>query len=522
MEERESVQLARPWRIGVDVGGTFTDLVLADANGHTRIAKVPSVPTDPSQGVLNALRQLASDLDIGLRTVLSQCTLFVHGSTVATNTILEGKEARVGLLTTKGFRDALELRRGLRDDQWDHRKPFAPVLVPRYLRHGVEGRIDNDGAEIAPLDLSDIDRAMDNFETEDVEAVAIALFNSFLCDEHEARAEAAVRERWPSAWITRSANISPMMGEYERTSTAVVNAALSPRIVEYLRALDTELQREGLAKPILLVQSNGGAASVAQVTPKPVNLLLSGPAAAVGALDLFRRAIDSTGVPESDHGNIISMEIGGTSCDVMLMANGQVATRDDVAIGGYHVSAPAIDIHTVGAGGGTIAGVDSAGMLYVGPQGAGARPGPACYGFGGLLPTVTDAQLVLGRLRPGPYASGSISLDMSAARRAIDTYVATPLGISIEDAAAGIISLLEQNLLHAVEFISIERGHSPRRFTLVAAGGAGPMHGATIARGLGCERVYIPRAAGALCAIGMLHADVRQDFSSFAMKSIDE
>lgn len=511
-----------PWRIGVDVGGTFTDLVMADATGATRVAKVPSVPADPSRGVLAAVERLAGDLGLTTSDVLRGCALFVHGSTVATNTILEGKGATVGLLTTAGFRDALEIRRGLREDQWDHREPYAPVLVPRFLRHGVRGRIDRDGTEHQPLVLDDLEAAIASFDDEGVEAVTIALFNSFVNDEHEVVVERALRERWSGRWISRSAAVSPTMGEYERTSTAVVNAALAPRIVDYLADLDDGLRELGLPRPILLVQSNGGAASVEQVTPKPVNLLLSGPAAAVGALDLYRRAIDASGVDPQDHGNLISMEIGGTSCDVLLMAGGRVATKDELLIGGYHVATPSIDIHTVGAGGGTIAGVDSAGMLFVGPRGAGADPGPAGYGSGGTEATVTDAQLVLGRLRPGPYAGGSITLDLDAAREAVRTRVAEPLGLPVEDAAAGIIAVLEQNLLHAVEYISIERGHSPRRFTLVAAGGAGPMHGAVVARGLGCERVYVPRDAGALCAVGMLHADLRQDFLRVLIAALDD
>jgi N-methylhydantoinase A/oxoprolinase/acetone carboxylase beta subunit/N-methylhydantoinase B/oxoprolinase/acetone carboxylase alpha subunit len=453
--------------------------------------------------------------------VLDQCALFVHGSTIATNTMLEGKGARVGLITTEGFRDALEIRRGLREDQFNHRKPYASVLVPRYLRRSVPGRIDADGAQHQPLDLSGLGDIVAVFETEGVEAVAVALMNSFLDDRHEQAVADALAKTWSGTWITTSAAVSPLMGEYERTSTAVVNAALSPRIVAYLRSLDSELADLGLPHPILLVQSNGGAASVSQLTERPVSLLLSGPAAAVGALNLYRQAVDRVGVAKGDEGNLISMEIGGTSCDVLLMSGGEVATRDDVMIAGYHVSTPAIDIHTVGAGGGTIAGVDGARMLYVGPEGAGADPGPACYGRGGIRPTVTDAQLVLGRLRPGKSAGGTLDLDVDAARQAIRTEVAEPLGLSIEDAAAGIIGVVEQHLLHAVEHISIERGHSPRRFTLVAAGGAGPMHGTAVAHGLGCRRMYVPRAAGALCAIGMLHADVRQDFVRFMMGSID-
>ena len=510
-----------PWRIGVDVGGTFTDLVLADARGATWVAKVLSVPADPSRGVVAAVRRLADDLGLTARRLLESCALFVHGSTIATNTMLEGKGAKVGLIATEGFRDALEIRRGLREDQFNHREPYAPVLVPRYLRKSVPGRIDAAGAEVAPLVLDGLDGIVADFEAEGVEAVAVALLNSFLNDAHERAVADALEKRWPGVWITTSAAVSPRMGEYERTSTAVVNAALLPRIVAYLRALDRELAGLGLPRPILLVQSNGGAASVAQLAERPVNLLLSGPASAVGALNLYRGAVDRGGDAPGDAGNLISMEIGGTSCDVLLMSGGAVDTRDDLMVAGYHVSTPAIDIHAVGAGGGTIAGVDDAGLLYVGPEGAGADPGPACYGRGGERPTVTDAQLVLGRLRPGESAGGALDLDLEAAREAIRQAVAEPLGLSIEDAATGIVELVEQHVLHAVEHMSIERGHSPRRFTLVAAGGAGPMHGAAVARGLGCARVHVPRDAGALCAVGMLHADIRQDFARFLTGSID-
>ena len=517
---------ASPWRIGVDVGGTFTDLVLADAQGATWVAKVPSVPADPSRGVHAALARVAVDLGMPLDEVLAGCALFVHGSTVATNTMLEGTGAVVGLIATEGFRDALEIRRGLREDQWNHRAPFAPVLVPRYLRATLGGRIDADGSEHAPLDLEGLGPVLEHFDSHDVEAVAIAFMNSFVNDAHERAAAEAVSEQWDGTWVTTSTAVSSLMGEYERTSTAVVNASLSPKIVSYLRKLNDELAAAGLRHSILLVQSNGGAASVDQVSERPVNLLLSGPAAAIGALNLYRDATDAALVTDENTsavaGNLISMEIGGTSCDVLLMSGGEVDTRDDIMIAGYHVSTPAIDIHTIGAGGGTIAGVDEAGLLYVGPQGAGADPGPACYGHGGTLPTVTDAQLVLGRLRPGKSAGGTLDLDIDAAREAIRTHVAGPLGMTVEEAAAGIVEVVEQHLLSATEHISIERGHSPRRFTMVAAGGAGPMHGASVAAGLGCERVYVPRDAGALCAIGMLHSDVRQDFTRFLMGSLDE
>ena len=509
-----------PWRIGVDVGGTFTDLVLADATGATWVAKVPSVRRDPSRGVLDAIERMGVDLGMPTERVLNDTTLFVHGSTIATNTMLEGTGATVGLICTQGFRDVLEIRRGLRDDQWNHRAPYAPVLVPRYLRTPISERIDHDGSVHSPLDISSLSTTLADFDAEGVESIAVALMNSYANDSHEQDVAAMIGDTWDGKWVTTSAEVSPLMGEYERTSTAVVNATLMPRVVGYLRLLESELQTRGLTSPLLLVQSNGGAASVKQLAGRPVNLLLSGPAAAVGALNLYSRAIDQFET-STDEGSVISMEIGGTSCDVLLMSSREVATRDDTSIAGYHVSAPAIDIHTIGAGGGTIAGVDDAGMLFVGPAGAGADPGPACYGRGGELPTVTDAHLVLGRLRPGKSAGGTLDLDFEAAHEALRVRVAEPLNMTVEEAAAGVIELTEQHVLSAVEHISIERGHSPRRFTMVAAGGAGPMHGAEVAAGLGCPTVYIPRDAGALCAIGMLHADIRQDFTKVLVGSLD-
>jgi N-methylhydantoinase A len=505
--------LAAPWRIGVDVGGTFTDMVLRDAAGALHIYKAPSVPADPSEGVLGVLRLAAQQLDMPLTALLHDCALFVHGSTVATNTILEKKGARVGMLTTEGFRDSLEIRRGIRENQWDHRAPFPEVLAPRYLRLPVRGRIAADGRELAPLLVEDVDAAATTFETEHVESVAVCLFNSFLDGAHERIAGARLAGSWKGQWISLSSEIMPTMGEYERGSTAVMNAYVAPKVTGYLRALDEQLRQLGLPRSVLLLQSNGGAVPVDQIAARPVMLLLSGPAAGVGAL----KGCAAPGEPA----NLISMEIGGTSCDVMVMARGHVPVADELMIDGYHLTTPSVEIHTVGAGGGTIAWVDDAGLLHVGPRGAGARPGPAAYGLGGEEPTITDAQLVLGRLRPGPLAGGAVTLDGTLARRAVESKVAKPLGLSVEEAAAGVTRLLEQNLLHAVERLSIERGHNPATFTLVAAGGAGPMHGAAVARALGCRRALLPRASGAFCALGMLQSDVRQDFMHVFLAALD-
>jgi len=497
-------ELSPPWRIGVDVGGTFTDMALIDAAGHLRVFKSPSIPADPSAGVMGVLRTAADVLGLPLGALLARCSLFVHGSTIATNTILEKKGATVGMLTTEGFRDALEIRRGLRADQWDHRAPFSPVLVPRYLRLPVRGRLDRDGCEEMPLSLADVDAALEIFRAEQVESIAVCLHNAYANPAHEQAVGAHLAAHWSGDWVSLSATINPVIGEYERGSTAVMNAYVAPKVVGYLQRLEAALKAEGLPVALLLVQSNGGAISVREAAARPVNLTLSGPAAGVGALSLYSQL---TGLDD-----LVAMEIGGTSCDVTLMAAGDVPVSDALEIDGYHLATPAIDIHTVGAGGGTLAHVDAGGMLHVGPQGAGADPGPAAYGRGNGRPTATDAHLVLGRLRPGPMGDGTVSLDRELAASAIRRHVADPLGIPVEKAAIGMLRLLEQNLLHAVERLSVERGYDPRRFTLVAVGGAGPMHGTSVARAMGCRRVFVPVEAGAFCALGMLWSDVRRDF----------
>lgn len=492
-----------PWRIGVDIGGTFTDMALIDASGSLRVFKSPSTPADPAKGVVNVLDVAAATLGVAVGDLLQQCRLFVHGSTIATNTILERKGVSVGMLVTEGFRDFLEIRRGLRADQWDHRAPFPPVLVPRYLRRPVRGRLDRDGGEESPVNTDDVRDAVRFFEAEGVESIAVCLMNAYVDPVHERQVAEVVSAEWSGRWLSLSSEINPVVGEYERGSTTVMNAYIAPKVVGYLERLEQQLQAAGLQQSILLVQSNGGVVSAQEAAARPVNLALSGPAAGVGALNLYRTL---TGIDD-----LVAMEIGGTSCDVTLMAGGDVPVSDALEIDGYHLATPAVDIHTVGAGGGTLAGVDGGGMLRVGPEGAGADPGPAAYGLGNDRPTATDAHLVLGRLRPGPMAGGAVTLDPARAAKAVEDHVARPLGLSVEQAAIGILRLLEQNLLHAVERLSVERGYDPKRFTLVAAGGAGPMHGVAVARALGCERVFVPVQAGAFCALGMLWSDVRLD-----------
>ena len=504
---------AAGWRIGVDVGGTFTDLVLLEPDGAVSVSKVPSVPSDPGAGVLAALDAAAAARGVAVGELLAGCAVLVHGSTVATNTVLEHKGARVGLLTTKGFRDSLEIRRGIRPDPWRHREPYPEVLVPRHLRLPVEERIDRDGREAVPLREPDVAEAAAHFRKAGVQSVAIALFNSFLNPDHERQAREVLGRAWDLPWVSLSSAISPTMGEYERTSTAVVNAYIAPRTVGYLQRLAEELSARGLRQDMLMMQNNAGTATVRQLADRPSTLLLSGPAAAVGALEFYRAAAGTD--------DLISMEIGGTSCDIAMMAGGRVGLTDALSIDGYDLTLPSVDVHTIGAGGGTIAGVDAGGLLYAGPAGAGAVPGPACYGRGGTQPTATDAQVVLGRLAPGTFAGGNITIDGDRARHAVEEHIAAPLGLSVEDAAAGVIRLLEQKLLQGVQRISSERGHDPRRFTLVACGGAGPIHGAPVARRLGCARVFVPKLAGAFCALGLLNSDLRQDYVRVLFADLD-
>ncbi len=495
---------AERWRIGVDIGGTFTDLVLAAASGEIEVFKVPTVPEDPSRGALDAVAQAAAARGRTVRGLLERCSLFVHGSTVATNTVLEAKGARVGLLTTTGFRDAIEIRRGLRDNPWEHRTPYPPVLVPRYLRLPVRGRFDRHGKEVEALAEADVDAALEVFQAEGVEATAICLFNSFLNPTHERRIAGRIGQRDPGAIVSVSSAIAPVIGEYERAATAVLDAYVAPRTLSYLNALNRCLAELGLSTPLILMQSNGGAVSVTELAGRSVTLLLSGPAAGVGALRHYCGAIGSD--------DLVSIEIGGTSCDVMLMSAGRVASAEFLDIGGYTCVTPAVDMHTIGAGGGTLARLDDAGLLQVGPEGAGAWPGPACYGLGGGEPTVTDAQVVLGRLKPGPYAGGAVTIDGNRAAAAIERVIARPLGVSLEAAAFGIIQLMEQKILQAVQRVSTERGHSPDRLTLVAAGGAGPLHATSVGRALYCARVYVPRLSGVFCALGMLNVNLQHDY----------
>ena len=439
----------------------------------------------------------------------------MHGSTVATNTILEKKGARVGLLTTEGFRDSLEIRRGIRENQWDHRAPFPEVLAPRYLRLPVRGRIAADGTELAPLVAEDVDAAARVFGDEGVESVAVCLFNSFLDGAHERAAGAQLARSWSGKWVSLSSEVMPTMGEYERSSTAVVNAYIAPKVTSYLSALDQQLRQLGLPRSLLLLQSNGGAVSVEPGRQPP------GDAGPVGSGGRRRRAQGLRGAgrggqPDLDGDRRHQLRRHG---DGQGRGAGRRRARRSTAI----TSPRRRSRSTPSAPAAAPSPGSTPPACCMSARKAPARdPGPRPTGWAASSrPSPTPSSCSAG-CGPGPLAGGAVTLDGRLARQAIENKLAQPLGLSVEEAAAGVIRLLEQNLLHAVERLSIERGHNPATFTLVAAGGAGPMHGADVARALGCKRALLPRAAGAFCALGMLQSDVRQDYLQVFLADLDK
>lgn len=493
-------------RIGVDIGGTFTDLALIDAEGNFQQCKSPSTPGDPSVGVFRVLERAARDHGLELKEMLHDVQMLVIGTTVATNIMVEKHGARVGLLCTEGFRDTLAIRRGIRDNVWDLRRPHPQVLVPRNLRIGIAERTSAAGQVTRAVDEQQLAKAIEYFRSQQIEAVAIAFFNSYLNSENEKRAAAIVRRLMPEAFVSVSSEILPVMGEYERTSTAVINAFVGPKTARYLMQLSESLASSGLIHPPWIMQSNGGLVSARTLVSQPVGAVLSGPAGGGAAAGYWGTLAKGKGV--------VFFDMGGTSADISFAVDGAVSLTDRTAIGGYHIALPTVDIKTIGTGGGTIAHVDRGGMLQVGPRSAGSEPGPVAYGNGGVEPTVTDANLVLGRLNPERFLGGEMTLDKAGSERAMRERIAEPLSIHVSAAAHSIIRLANQNMSNAVQEVAAEAGIDLRELTLVAAGGAAGLHVCEIARLLGMRQVYVPREASVACAFGMLRSDVRQDIVS--------
>jgi N-methylhydantoinase A len=498
------------WRVGVDVGGTFTDLAAVDdASGAARLEKVPTTPADQSIGVAAGLASLLARHGVAHAAV----SFLGHGTTVCINAVLERKGARTGLVTTQGMRDLLELRRQIRDDLYDLQADKPEPLVPRDRRREVPERTLADGGVATSLDADRVRAAIGALVTDGVEALAVCFLHSYVNPSHERAVIELAQREFPDLYLSASSDVLPEFREFERLSTTVMNAYVGPVMARYLRRFEERVAALGLGARPLILQSNGGVATVEQVRERPVYTMASGPTAGVtGATYLASRA---------GHPRIITFDMGGTSTDVSVVEQGTPVTAAEKSYHGYPVKAAMLDVDSIGAGGGSLAWIDAGGFLRVGPRSAGAEPGPAAYARGGESPTVTDANLVLGRLDPDYFLGGSMPLDRDRATRAIERDVARPLGLSVTDAALGIVKVVDANMAAAIRLATVERGRDPRHFTLVAFGGAGPMHAAAVARLLGIPRVFVPPSPGVLCALGLLVADVRTELSRTALRRTD-
>jgi N-methylhydantoinase A len=490
------------YRIGIDVGGTFTDLVAVDDAGRVVLAKSASTPADPSVGVMDGLGLLAEALGLGLRGLLRATQRIVHGTTVATNALLERRGARVGLLTTEGHRDVIEMREGLKDERYNLRMPAPEPLVPRARRLGVTERIRADGRVATPLDRRSLATAIQALRRAKVDAVAVCYLHAYRDARHERETAKALAKALPDAYVALSSEVLPQIKEYERVSTTVVNAYVGPALARYLSRLEARLAEAGYAGAVLIMQSHGGVAPVADAVRLAAAAVLSGPAGGVAGSRYAARLLGE--------GNLIPFDMGGTSTDISLIEHGAAHLSADKTVAGQRVALPSIDIVSLGAGGGSIAWVDAGGILHVGPQSAGADPGPACYGRGGTAPTVTDANLVLGYLDPGNFLGGRTRLDAGAAEQVMAA-LGRRLGIEPVAVAEGVHRVVNTRMAEGLRLVSVRRGVDPRRFTLLAFGGAAGLHVTDVARRLEIGRVVVPRVAAVLSAWGMLATDLRYE-----------
>jgi N-methylhydantoinase A len=488
--------------IALDVGGTFTDVTLLDlATGQLWITKTPTTPSDPSEGFLAGVDK-AIDLADSHHGTLRQV---LHGTTTATNAILEARGAPTALLTTAGFRYVLEIGRHdipRRANMFAWTKPVRPV--PPELIFEIPGRISVEGHEIEALDVAAVGEAARRLRDAGIASVAVCFLHSYADAGHERRARDVVLAEHPGCTVSLSSEVLPVFREFERSMVTVLNAYVQPLVGRYVARLAGRLRARGITAPLSIMKSNGGVVGAEVVHAQAIHTALSGPAAGVIGARLVGEAAGFT--------DMISVDVGGTSADVCLIQRGEAAVTIEGRVGAWPVSLPMIDIHTIGAGGGSIARVTDDGTLTVGPESASAVPGPACYGAGGEEPTVTDAHLVLGRI-PSYLLGGEIRLDIDRARRAIEARVARPLGLSLEAAAGGVLDIVNNNMVGALRLVSVERGHDPREFALVAFGGAGPLHGGDLAALLGTRTVVVPRHPGVLSTFGLLGTDVRNDYA---------
>ena len=517
-------------RIGIDTGGTFTDLVAFDPGGD-RLAfhKVATTPDDPARGIVRGASEIVAQ--VGARP--DQVELLIHGTTVATNAVLQRAGARVALITTAGFRDVLQIQRQDRPRLYDLRGRRARPLVPRALRFELRERVRFDGSVQTPVDRGQLDTIVERLRRERVEAVAVGLLHSCVNAAHEREVGRVLAERLPGVAVCLSHELVGEQGEYERFSTCAMNAFVEPAIGRYLERLEQGLGEHGIGAPLFVMKSSGGVMSARAAGARAVETVMSGPAggivagAAIARMDedaeegIVRAEGGGGSAGSRTCGNLITADMGGTSFDVGVVQDGAVAFARDTEMGGLAISVPMLDVHSVGAGGGSIGWIDAGGALRVGPRSAGARPGPACYGTGGSEPTVTDANLVLGRLGAESLLGGGMAVDPDAARRAIHDRLAAPLGMSVEETAEGMIRVVNAAMTAAIRTLTVERGHDPREFALCPFGGAGPLHGAELAAELGIERTVVPLAPGVNSATGLLMTNLREDRVATFVRRLD-
>ena len=492
------------YKIGIDVGGTFTDFLLAHEDGRTQIYKVLSTPDDPSTGLMNGLQEMAKDRNISLEAFIRDVETIVHGTTVTTNAVLTYRGAKTGLLTTKGVRDALEMRRGIREEQYNNRYPNVEPLVPRYLRHSVEERLDYKGDVLTPIREQDVRDALQLFTEERVEAIAICFMNSFSNRAHEEVAAKIIRDKMPNVYLTVSSILLPSIRFYDRISTTVLNSYVGPILRSYLTSLLRRLKEIGFRGVLLIMQSNGGVVSPEIAIDHAAVTLLSGPAGGPVA------GIAYTAI--QGYSDCITIDMGGTSFDAALIKNRTPLVTTEGEINRLRLALPMLNIVTIGAGGGSIGWIDEGGLLRMGPQSAGAKPGPACYDLGGELPTCTDADLLLGYLDKNYFAGGKMPLNDEKAIGAIKTRIADKLKMDVIEAAAGMYHVINVNMAAGVREVSVKRGQDPRDFPLVVAGGAGPNHACMIALELEIPVMIVPKESSIFCAAGMLMSDLQHNF----------
>ncbi len=497
-------------KLAVDIGGTFTDLIFIDEGSRElNVVKVPSRPKNPEKAVEDGLEKVTELYGVQPEEIM----FFIHGTTVATNALLEGKGVPVALLATKGFRDVLFIARQDRPKLYDFFKHRPAPPVKRRFIYEVPERIGFDGKITKPLDEEAIVDICHEIKKEGIRSIAVCYLNSYVKFEHELQTKEIIERIFPEADVSLSCEVLPELGEYERTSTTAINSSILPKMKEYISSLDDILQYRKVASALHIVQSNGGIMTAKTAAEKSVNTILSGPAG--GALGGVMQG-QAVGIQ-----NVITLDVGGTSADIALAYNGSLSFANEVEVGGYPVKARVIDVHTIGAGGGSIAWIDSGGALRVGPQSAGADPGPACYSLGGTEPTVTDANTVLGRLNPHALVGGAMDIDQGLSHEMIHEKIAKPFGLTVEEAAEGIIKVMNMNMIRGIRFVSVEKGYDPREFALIVFGGGGPLHAVELAKELEIKKVIIPRFPGVNSAFGMLMADFRFDYVRTYLRRMD-